>query len=107
MCIRDRSTVGGKIYEMEDLPLGIDPDSLPPKGTLMKGIYCYNGGITWEDGLVGTLRVFSLEGRVVYSVDLLQEEGFWFEDLPPGFYILAVYTARGIQYSKAFVKIRT
>ena len=62
-------------------------------------IYCYNGGITWEDGLVGTLRVFSLEGRVVYSVDLLQEEGFWFEDLPPGFYILAVYTARGIQLS--------
>jgi hypothetical protein len=101
------STLGGNIYEYLDAPLGIDDDTVPPKGTLMKGIYCYNGGITWEDGLVGTLRVFSLEGRVVYSVNLLQEEGFWFEDLPPGFYILAVYTARGIQYSKAFVKIRT
>lgn len=99
------STWIGDIYKYVEGPLSIDEDTVPP-GTKYKGIYLTNKRIAWENDLVGQLYIYSIEGRVVYATNLKDQEYFEYVDLPSGFYAIAVYTDRGIEYSRTFINIR-
>lgn len=100
------STFGGKIYKYMEPPLSIDDDEDPIADTELKGIYIGRQRIAWERDLVGQLVIYSVDGRVAFTTDLTNQEYFEYTDLPPGFYVITVYTNRGLEYSKAFVNIQ-
>lgn len=100
------STWIGTIYKYIEGPLSIDEEEEQPNLINRKGIYLDGKRISWEPNLTGQLVIYSLEGRVIFTTDLADQEYLEYVDLPSGFYVMAVYTERGIQYSKAFVNIK-
>lgn len=98
-------TYNGNIYKYIEGPLSIDEEEISPE-TKYKGIYLTNKRIAWENDLVGQMFIYSIEGRVVYTTDLKDQEYFEYVNLPNGMYIIAVYTDRGLEYSRTFINIR-
>ena len=100
------STYNGGIYKYHEGPLSIDEEIPQENGVDKRGIVVDGKWISWGPKLVGKLYIYSIEGKVVYVTNLAGEEYFQLADLPQGFYIIAVYTDRGLEYSHTFVNIR-
>lgn len=98
-------TYNGNIYKYIEGPLSIDEEEIFPE-TAIRGIQIDSKYISWDTELVGKMYIYSYTGMVIHAQDL-GEGGFYsLQNLPNGFYVIAVYTDRGLEYSRTFINIR-
>lgn len=99
------STWNGDIFEYTEGPLSIDEEEEvvnPPK---IRGINITQDRITWDDRLVGTLMLHSIDGRLITTRELSEAQFINLDGLATGLYVVSIYSSRGIEFSKKFLTI--
>jgi hypothetical protein len=99
------STWAGDIYEYVEPPLSIDEEEEVVDPPQIRGINITYETITWDDRLTGTLILSSIDGRVITTRELSDAEFIDLDGLPPGVYVVAIYTSRGIEFSRKFITL--
>lgn len=100
------STWNGDIFEYVEPPLSIDEEEEVVDPPQIRGINITYDNITWDDRLTGTLVLSSIDGRVITTRELSEAEFINLEGLPPGMYVVAIYSRHGIEFSKKFITLK-
>lgn len=93
----------GNIYRWEEVPLSIDTTKQSEKPTTNETtLTIRQDEIRWSNNLYGTLRILSIDGKVVRNKEAFEEGYISLDGFVPGIYVLILDTRHGIQWSKTF-----